>query len=104
MEQLPTENMVITGFEAVSLFQRTDEYKAMTGCHGAAESARVCWAAMCGAFPDGGTPRQDVEPSDGAIIGILEEISFAAPRYEDKTILRVVREALKRYGKGAKDV
>ena len=48
---LPTEHMVIAGFEAVSAFQRTEAYQLMSGCHASAESARVCWAAMIGELP-----------------------------------------------------
>lgn len=40
--QLPTESMIVAGFEAVSMFHDTDAYKQMTGCQGAAESARNC--------------------------------------------------------------
>lgn len=47
----PTEDMVIDGFEAVSDFHDTDEYKAMSGCRRAAESARVCYRVMLAAAP-----------------------------------------------------
>lgn len=45
----PSEKMVIAGFESVSEFRDTDEYAEMSGCKGAAESAKVCYAAMLAA-------------------------------------------------------
>lgn len=47
----PTEEMWVVGFEAVSDFQDTDEYQAMAGCKGAAESAKVCYQEMLRAAP-----------------------------------------------------
>jgi hypothetical protein len=94
---LPTEGMVIAGFEAVSLFHDTDAYKEMSGCQGAAESARVCWAAMVGEMPNGETPRQDFLPSEAAIRGIWAEASFA--KYGEDAALEFARLLLARYGR-----
>lgn len=94
---LPNENMVIAGFEAVSLFQQTDAYENMTGCQGAAESARICWAAMVAYMPEGEAPRQDFLPSDAVIQGIWAEESFA--RYGAEAASGFARTLLARYGK-----
>jgi hypothetical protein len=47
----PTVSMVVDGFEAVFKFHQTDEYHEMAGCKGAAESAKICYAAMIAAAP-----------------------------------------------------
>lgn len=47
----PTVSMWVDGFEAVSAFQDTDEYRDMAGCKRAAESAKICYAAMLAACP-----------------------------------------------------
>lgn len=94
--KLPTENMVIAGFEAVGLFQGTDAYEEMSGCQGAAESARICWAAMVSYLPEGETPRQDSPPSEGAIRGMWAEASFA--KYGEDAALEFARILLSRYG------
>lgn len=47
---VPTSSMVVDGFEAVSEFQNSDEYEEMSGCQGAAESARICWKTMLNAI------------------------------------------------------
>ena len=104
MEKLPTENMVVCGFEAVSMFQETDAYKAMSGCQRAAESAKVCWAAMVAALPEGETPRQDLAPSDAEILAVYKDCFWMTDMYEDIGRIKFAREVLARYGKGAKDV
>lgn len=95
-EALPTQNMVIVGFEAVSLFHDTDAYKDMSGCQGAAESARICWAAMVAEMPVGATPRQDLPPSEAAIRGLWAEASFAKCGAE--AALWFAQDLLARYG------
>jgi len=97
--QLPTESMIVAGFEAVSMFHDTDAYKQMTGCQGAAESARVCWAAMIAEMPAGETPRQDVAPSDAAILSTRAEAAWA--RYGDEADIEFGRNLLSRFGLAA---
>ena len=94
--QLPTESMIVAGFEAVSMFHDTDAYKQMTGCQGAAESARICWAAMVAAMPAGETPRQDVAASDAAILSTRAEAAWA--RYGDEADIAFGRNLLSRFG------
>lgn len=102
IEKLPTETMVVRGFEAVSMLQDTDAYKAMSGCQGAAESARVCWAAMVAAMPEGETPRQDQAPSDAEILAVYRECSWLYAMCTDVDHIKFAREVLARYGEGDK--
>ncbi|MNV22529.1 hypothetical protein D3C71_1135070 [compost metagenome] len=99
-DPLPTETMVGVGFEAVSCFQDTDAYKAMTGCQQAAESARVCWAAMVEAMPEGSRPNQDAPPTDEALLGLwVEALWPIGDICESKeTVLRFARQTLARFG------
>jgi hypothetical protein len=53
----PTSDMVVDGFEAVSEFHDTDEYAELSGCQGAAESARICYAAMLKSAPNETQPK-----------------------------------------------
>ncbi len=101
-EKLPTEHMVVAGFEAVSMFHETDGYKAMSGCRGAAESAKVCWAAMVAAMPEGETPRQDRAPSDAEILAVYKDCFWMTDMNEDVGRIKFAREVLARYGKGDK--
>lgn len=96
---LPTETMVVVGFEAVSAFQDTEAYKKMSGCEGSAESARVCWAAMVAELPAGQSPAQDIAPSDAALLGIWEEATFA--KHEPESVIWFARELRARYGQAA---
>jgi hypothetical protein len=49
----PTSDMVVDGFEAASEFRDTDEYTELSGCERSAKSARICYAAMLAAAPQG---------------------------------------------------
>ncbi|CAN7607488.1 hypothetical protein LJR034_004638 [Caballeronia sp. LjRoot34] len=69
----PTSNMVIDGFEAVSEFNDTDEFHAMSGCQRAAASAKVCYAAMLSSAPQ--APQKNAEQiSDSAELEALREL------------------------------
>ncbi|WP_454740987.1 hypothetical protein [Citrobacter freundii] len=53
---VPTEDMIINGFESVpdphfSDEKEWDEYEALSGCRQAARRAELCWAAMIKAAP-----------------------------------------------------
>ncbi|EOV6167502.1 hypothetical protein ACN93P_002383 [Citrobacter freundii] len=53
---VPTEDMIINGFESVpdphfSDKKEWDEYEALSGCRQAARRAELCWAAMIKAAP-----------------------------------------------------
>lgn len=43
---VPTVDMVIDGFEAVSEFRSSEECAEMSGCQAAAEAARICYLVM----------------------------------------------------------
>lgn len=97
-EPLPTEHMVVAGFEAVSAFQDGPIYAEMSGCRGAAESARICWAAMVEAMPPGEVPRQDVPPTDAALLALWSESHFVYPDRDKSGFLEFARAVLSRYG------
>lgn len=68
---VPTEDMVINGFESVPDPHFSDEkewkeYEAMSGCRQAARRAELCWAAMIKAAPD--EARQPLLPGESAVI------------------------------------
>ncbi|WP_237430822.1 hypothetical protein [Citrobacter werkmanii] len=53
---VPTEDMIINGFESVpdphfSDEKEWEEYEALSGCRQAARRAELCWAAMIKAAP-----------------------------------------------------
>ncbi|WP_249419316.1 hypothetical protein [Citrobacter sp. RHB35-C21] len=53
---VPTEDMIINGFESVpdphfSDEKKWEEYEALSGCRQAARRAELCWAAMIKAAP-----------------------------------------------------
>ena len=53
---VPTEDMIINGFESVpdphfSDEKEWEEYEALSGCRQAARRAELCWAAMIAAAP-----------------------------------------------------
>lgn len=53
---VPTEDMIINGFESVpdphfSDEKEWEEYEALSGCRQAARRAELCWAAMVAAAP-----------------------------------------------------
>lgn len=53
---VPTEDMIINGFESVpdphfSDKKEWEEYEALSGCRQAARRAELCWAAMIAAAP-----------------------------------------------------
>ncbi|MGS3503251.1 hypothetical protein [Citrobacter koseri] len=55
---VPTEDMIINGFESVpdphfSDEKEWEEYEALSGCRKAARRAELCWAAMISAVPKG---------------------------------------------------
>lgn len=67
---VPTDDMVIDGFEAVYEFKHTDEFSEMSGCRGASESAKVCYAAMLAACPAEPLPPMD----EGADIWLISRV------------------------------
>ncbi|SSW67229.1 hypothetical protein AVE30378_02515 [Achromobacter veterisilvae] len=103
-EPLPTESMVVAGFEAVSCFQDTETYKALSGCRQSAESARVCWAAMVQAMPEGSQPRQDRPPTDEALLGLWAEAFWPSGDIceSKETVMRFARQTLARFGAAQK--
>lgn len=58
--KVPTEDMVINGFESdpeagpCDDFDAQEAYEAMSGCQQAAHRAKLCWAAMIAAAPKPG--------------------------------------------------
>jgi len=81
------------------MFQETDAYKELSGCQGAAESARICWAAMVAELPEDMAPRQDVMPTDAQILGARYEAGWA--HYGDELDILCGRILLARYGHAA---
>ncbi|STB29502.1 DUF550 domain-containing protein [Citrobacter koseri] len=60
---VPTEDMIVNGFESVpdphfSDEKEWEEYEALSGCRKAARRAELCWAAMLAA-----APQYEVNPS-----------------------------------------